>query len=330
MNTYLAIIIILLSFFLIGKSADILIKALTNLGKKLHWGEFVVGFIILGMATSTPELFVAINSGIGGVPQLSVGNLIGGIVVLFSLLIGLNAIFQGVINTENKFSSINIFRFLPKGLPFVRPHFFVKDLFLMAGIIVLPLLLLVDKELSRVDGMILILAYLFFTIHAIFDRRMDGWEPPVESFSWKKIVVWLSIGLFGLFIFSWLIVEQAVFLANIWGIKPFFLGLLLLAVGTNLPELTLTFRARNKGSEVVVGDILGSAMANILVLGLLGLFFPFSLTVWQPLLVVSASLFLITLILIIFLRTKNNLERWEGFILVGLYFIYLFLELIIF
>lgn len=330
MNVYLSSIIIVLSFFLIGKSADVLIKALTNFGKKLHWGEFVVGFIILGMATSTPELFVAFNSGLKGMPQLSVGNLIGGIVVLFSLLIGLNAIFQGVINTENKFSSINIFRFLPKGLPFARPHFFVKDLFLMAGIIVLPLLLLVDREFSRVDGIILILAYLFFTIHAIFDRRMDGWEPPVESFSWKKIFIWMSIGLLGLFIFSWLIVDQATFLANIWGVKPFFLGLLLLAIGTNLPELTLTFRARNKGSEVVVGDILGSAMANIFILGLLGLIFPFSLTVWQPLLIVSASLILITLILIIFLRTKNNLERWEGFVLVGLYLFYLFLELIVF
>lgn len=322
-----ALLVIVASFFLIGKSADILIKALANLGKRLGWNEFVVGFIILGLATSLPELFVAVNSGREGFPQLSLGNILGGIVVLFTLLIGLNALLQGVISTKDKFSAVNIFRFLPRALPFWRPKFFVKDLFLMALVILLPLVLLWDKELSRLDGLALIVAYLFFTLHAIYDRRMEGWEPPVEVVGWRKILIWLAVGLIGLFIFSWLIVKQAVFLAEAWQMPLLIFGLLLLAIGTNLPELTLTVRARHQHGEVVVGDILGSAMANILVLGILAFLFPFQIVYWQPLLIVSVSLIIVTLFLLIFLHTRNRLERWEGGALVAMYLIYLFMEI---
>ena len=118
------------------------------------------------------------------------------------------------------------------------------------------------------------------------------------------------------------------FLVGIWQIPALVFGLLLLAVGTNLPELTLTIRASHNHGEVVVGDILGSAMANILVLGILALLFPLSIVFWQPLLIVSLSLIVATLTLIIFLHTKNRLERWEGGALIGLYFVYLLIELV--
>lgn len=327
MPIFASIVILLASFFLIGKSVDILIKALANLGKQLKWSEFVVGFIILGLATSTPELFVALNAGREGLPQLSLGNLLGGIVVLFTLLVGLNTLFQGVIATDHKFSLTNIFRFLPKSLPFGRPRFFVKDLFLMAGVIIFPLFLLLDGYMSRIDGLILIVVYLLFIIHAIYDRRMQGWEPPVEVASWRRIIFWSVLGLSGLFVFSWLIVKQALILLAVWQIPALILGLLLLAIGTNLPELTLTIKARRQHGEVVIGDILGSAMANILVLGILALIYPFQLFAIQPALIVSASLIAATVILIVFLHTKKRLERWEGGVLVILYFLYLFLEL---
>ncbi len=327
MNTFFALILLILSFFFIGKSADFIIKGLANLGKRLGWSEFVIGFLVLGLATSTPEIFVSINSGLDGVPQMSLGNLLGGVVVLFTLLIGLNSLLQGTILTDNKFSSINIFRFLPDSFPFGRPHFFVKDLFLMAVVILFPLFLLWDKYLSRADGLILIGAYLFFIIHAIYDKRMQGWEPPIENVSWKKITLWIISGLIGLIFFSWVIVEQGVFLAESWNIKPFVIGLLLLAVGTNIPELSLTFRGSKANGEVVIGDILGSAMANIFIIGLLAVLFPFRLTVWQPLIIVSVILMIATFTLITFLRTKNRLERWEGAVLILIYLIYLGFEI---
>lgn len=318
---------LLFSFFFIGRSADCVIKGLANLGKRLGWSGFVVGFFVLGLATSTPELFVALNAGIDGVPQMSVGNLLGGIVVLFTLLIGLNTIIHGTILTDNKFASINIFRFLPESFPFGRPHFFVKDLFLMGIVILFPLFLLWDQVLSRADGFILIGAYLFFIIHAIYDKRMQGWEPPAEHISWKKIILWLIVGFVGLLFFSWMIVEQGLFLATAWSVKPFLVGLLLLAVGTNMPELMLTFQAKKENGEVVVGDLLGSAMANILILGILAVAFPFQLTVWQPLIIVSVILLVSTLAIVTFLHTKNRLERWEGMVLIAIYLIYLGFEL---
>lgn len=328
MTVWLSILIILASFFLIGKSADIVIKSLANLGRRLKWSEFVTGFIILGLATSTPELFVAFNSGREGIPQLSLGNLLGGTVVLFTLLIGLNVFLQGTISTNGKFFATNLFRFLPRALPFRRSHFFVKDLFLMAGVILFPLFLLTDGELSRIDGLILIAIYLLFTLHAIYDHRMRDWRSSAAIVSLRKIWLWLIAGLAGLLIFSWLIVQQAVFLATIWQVPAIILGLLLLSVGTNLPELTLIVKARRQQGELVVGDILGSAMANILILGMLAVFYPFHVIAIQPVLIVSASLIVSTIFLVIFLQTKNRLERWEGGVLIGLYLVYLVLEIV--
>lgn len=328
MPVWLSILIILASFFLIGKSAEFLIKGLVNLGKRLRWSEFVTGFIILGLATSAPEFFVALNSGREGVPQLSLGNLLGGIVVLFTLLIGLNALWQGSIPADGKFSAIDIMRLLPRALPFRRAHFFVKDFFLMAGLILFPLLLLVDGELSRIDGLGLLVIYLLFIIHAVYERRTDGWQPPKQTVSWQKIWLRLAAGLAGLLVFSWVIVKQAVFLAGIWQVPAVILGLALLSLGTNLPELVLTFKTRHQHGEVAVGDILGSAVTNVLILGLLAIFYPFRIIAIQPVLIVSISLAAATVLLIIFFQTKNRLERWEGGVLVGVYLVYLFLEMV--
>lgn len=327
MTVMFSLILLLASFFFIGRSANHIISGLANLGKRLGWSEFVVGFLVLGMATSAPELFVAMNAAIDGTPQISLGNLLGGIVVLFTLLIGLNALLHGAIFTKNKFSAVDVFRFLPDAFPFSRPHFFVKDLFLMGIVVLFPLLLLWDQELSRADGLILIGAYLFFIIHAIYDKRMRGWEPPRGSMSWKKIVWRFSVGTVGLLFFSWVIVEQGLVLANAWGVGPFLIGLLFLAIGTNMPELTLTLKARNNDGEAVVGDVLGSAMANVFIIGVLAVVSPFRLTAWHPLIIVSLILLASTLVLIAFLHTKSRLEKWEGAVLIAIYLIYLIFEL---
>ncbi|OGH88076.1 MAG: hypothetical protein A3J93_05475 [Candidatus Magasanikbacteria bacterium RIFOXYC2_FULL_42_28] len=329
MIVFSALATIGVALVLISQCAGVLVRTLSAFGKKLGWGEFTVGFFLLGIATSAPELFIAINAGLEGKPQLSLGNLVGGIVVLFTLLVGLSAVLQKEgIFTGDKFSSFNLFRFAPKFLPFARREFFVKDLILMAVVVLLPLLLIADRELSRWDGLALMVAYGFFVAHAVYDRRLNGWEPPTREYAWPELVVKFGLALAGLLVFSWVITEQSLVLVTAWNVPAVWVGLVVLAVGTNLPELTIILRGRRENPEVVVGDILGSASANILIIGVLAMLFPFSIISLKHFILAAISLAVVSVVMMVFLHTKNRLERWEGAVLIGLYLVYLALEII--
>lgn len=314
------------TFLLLGKSADILLENLTHLGHKLRWSKFLLGFIILGVATSSPEFFVALSSSITQIPELSLGNLLGGIVVLFSLVIGLQALFQKEISTNEIFARRSFFnvliRLLRRELPF-RRQFLIHDLIIVTIIVVAPLILLIDRELSRLDGALLIILYAFYIIHSFHIKKIGEWEILENQVPGRKIVSYLFLGFAGLITMSWLAVffsKQIIYSLNI---LPIVFGFIVLALGTNLPEITIAVKSRKKHGELAVGNVFGSSMANILIAGILPLLKPFEITNWQPILVVALSLILITACLMFFLKTKNKLERYEGAVLIGVYFIYL-------
>lgn len=332
MLTFLYLFLLILFLFALGKIADHLLEDLTRLSQIIHWNKFILGFLILGIATSTPELFIAFNSGLQKIQELSLGNLLGGIVVLFTLIVGLQAVVRKEIPLEPFFKKYHFLalleKYLPRRIPFQK-HFFIHDLFFFSLIILLPIFLLGDQELSRVDGLFLISAYLLYALHNFLTRHTVSLEMPNGEKSGEptkkrvgKIVLNIFLCLVGLFLTSWLVVFFSKKIIAQWQIIPLDFGLILLALGTNLPEITIALKAR-KFSDLVLGNTLGSAMANLLILGLLSLFWPFPITNWQPTLIISLSLFISTLCFTIFLKTKNKLERYEGVILLTIYFSYL-------
>ncbi len=306
MNIFLAIIIMLLLFIVLSYGADLVIFNLREIGNKLGLKVFFLG-MILGMITSLPELSVGVNSVIRGIPAISVGNLLGGIIVLLGLVLGSSLLLHREVQTDGEIKS-----FLPISL-----------------MLLLPIFLSFDGVIGGPDGFIMIAAYLLL-IWSIYRRNRSLELPSVEIISRKVIVKEIFFIIFGIILIivsSGLIVKLVDYLLQIFTVSPLVIGLLLFALGTNLPEITVAFKAwRKKSSELSVSNLLGSTVANVFVLGVVSSMIKIEIELNKEFYLVAITFFLLTALFGIFYRTGKKMTAVEGACLLAVYFIFIFLQ----
>jgi len=145
---YLALI--LLFSFLLIKATDILIVNLKGFSQATGLGQFAMTTFLLALATSLPELFVGITSALEGTPSLSLGNIIGSNIADLSLVIGGAALVGGTVGVHGIFLRRDVFYAFLAGAA--------------------PMVLLFDKSLSRVDGLILLALYGFYNFWVFTER----------------------------------------------------------------------------------------------------------------------------------------------------------------
>lgn len=297
----------------IAKSADLVVKTAVRLAHRFHISEFNMGFFILGLATTTPELFIGIQSVIDHEPQLSLGNLIGASIVLLTLIIGLNAVVSGEVQFIKSFSK--------------------KDMLLTSFVIIAPVFLLIDGVLSRYDGVMLVVLYVLF--YLVMNKEQTFAEHIKYSLSAPhnhiiKSFFILFLGIAGLFISSKFMVDSVEIIANAYSLPLVIVGLLMLSIGTNLPELTVLFTTiKNGHKEVGVGDFLGSAVANTPVLGFVALLSPIQLDAPLKVFLSLGMLFLTLLTFNAYFSIDKKITRLEGISLVALYAFFIFSEVYI-
>jgi len=311
MNIVLALFLILVFSIALAKSTDLVIANIVKLARRLAVPEFTVGFFILGFATSLPEIFVAVNAVMEKTPQLSLGNLLGAILVLLTLIISFPAVLSGGVEIRKVLSS--------------------KDIVLSSFVIALPAFFSLDGNLTRLDGAILLFSYLIYVYVLNEDR---SFLEKIKSAARKnkgnlfKVMALTSLGVLGIFIFSRFIVEISLDVAQTFFVPPLLVGVLFLSLGTNLPELSLAVKTVISKHKIVgIGDFLGSAAVNTFVVALLCLIYPFKVDDLAG--VRKASLFVIAavILLAIFMRTKRQLTRKEGIMLLSLYAVFLLVEI---
>lgn len=308
------ILLLIVSLLVLGKSAETVVKSLVKVAHILSWSRFIVAFIILGIATSTPEFFVGINSAIDGNPQLSLGNILGATIVLLALVTGGTAYFSGRVVLSAWFSK--------------------KEVFLMSGVILLPIVLLYDMTLSRLDAIIIILAYAFYLYIIYFNsqKRFNHQNHEVKTetpeHKLEKTALFLILGFLGIFISSRLAVNSAIYLGSALKIQVLILGILVFSIGTNLPELVLTLTAlREKQKTILVGNILGSATTNSLVLAVTSLIRPIEILDVETF-VVGVIFFVATVITFSFIiKSKDDVSKNEGLVLFGIYVLFVFIQI---
>lgn len=310
-------LIFLLFFFSIVliESSEMVVVAIRRIARYMQTGIFVISVLVLAIGTSLPELFVGITSAIDKSPSLSFGNVIGANIANMSLVVGLSAFISGRVN--------------------VVGNYLKKDVFvaLIAGI--LPLLLAVDGRLSRVDGLILLATYGAYATSLFRERYQEiAQEHKKENFfarilrqatvadiqkarNFGRLFIGLALVLFS----ANIIVRLATQLAVLTNIPVFLIGLVLLSIGTTLPELAFSFRSLGDHEpSMFFGNILGSIIANsTLVVGVTATISPIKIMAPEEYLV-AAGTFVITFILFyIFIRSKHRLERWEAAVLFVMY-----------
>ena len=147
------LLIFIIAAFVLLKSVNLIVTSAANLAKKFNISEFVIGTILIGPATSFPELFIGINSAIKKIPQLSLGNVIGASLLDLTLVAAVPVI-------------------IAKGLS-SRSKYIVQDTKYMFVAIFLLLILLLDKTISRIDGIILIIAFSFYVRYLLKQKPSE-------------------------------------------------------------------------------------------------------------------------------------------------------------
>lgn len=313
------LILILFFSLLLIKATDILIVNLKAFSQATRMGEFVVTTMILALATSLPELFVGITSALEGQPNLSLGNVVGANIANLSLVTGGAALIGGSLAVYGVFLRRDVFYAFLAGAA--------------------PMILLFDKQLSRVDGLILLTLYGFYNVWVLAERRKEMMEVEEEGMisrllrrlnhrGTKKELAWIFLGAALLLFSADMIVRLSTKLALTIYIPIFLIGLFLVSIGTTLPELAFGVKAvKEHKPSMVFGNLLGSIVANgTLIIGLVSLVSPIKIQAFEEYLLATMAFVVMFGLFYLFIRTKRKLERWEGAVLLGIYLVFILLE----
>ncbi len=291
-------------------SATILVKSLAKIAKFLKISEFMTAFVIMAIASSSPELFVGLSSAVANIPTLSLGNLFGASIIDLTLVTGIFIIIGRGININKKKIGNEVY-------------------FTLASIITVMLLFLIGNSLSRIDGIILLLLFVFNFYRVILKGRNYSEQLTGERIKRIELVVLTFVIAFAILILSAkFAVEYGSALALDLGMPQIFIGLFLLSFATILPEFIFGIRAcKMKHKGMAIGDITGGIFTNLtLVLGLVAIISPFKVN-FTNFMVPAVFLLISMLIFLRFMKTENRLRMREG---LGLIFLYIFFVVIIF
>ena len=234
-----------------------LVRGSVAIAERMRISKLVVGMVIVGFGTSTPELLVSLQAALAGSPEIAIGNVIGSNIANILLIIGAAALIWPIANAD----------------PSMRREGLVM---LAVSAALVPLLM--TGMVSRVAGIAmlgLLAAYLFITYRIESRRRESAFTHEAEEVAGIPLKPAMAsaavvIGLGMLMLGARLLVDGATGIARDFGVSEAVIGLTIVAVGTSLPELaTSVVAAWRKHADVALANIVGSNIFNILaILGL--------------------------------------------------------------
>ncbi len=303
-------IAIAISVFIIGlvsliKGSDVFVDGAANAALKIGISEHIIGITLVAFATSLPELATSIVASIEDQSILVFGNVIGSNIANICLVLG--------------FASI-----MAKILPSKECMF---DVFFMNLVVFLLILVILDRKIDKIDSLVFFIAFGLY-IYRLFRTMRVGTSNKKGPI--RKEAVMIVIGLLGVSIGAWLMVEGAIKISILMAIPTAIIGLTIVAVGTSLPELATSVVAAIKGKmDISLGNVLGSNIINILlVMGVAALFRDIDLNALPDhgdLLLFTTFPILIFASLLMFVYAKHKISRIQGIFLLGIYVVFIYL-----
>lgn len=303
-------LILAFSLFLLASTSHFTIKSIERLIGLSGLSEASVGFVILAVLTSTPEMTVALFAILQGEPGISIGDILGSNVFNMAAVLGILGML-GYLKTCCTDLLIEL-----------------TDILLITTLI--PLLLIISHYhifdvASPVVGVILLGTFLINT-YLIAKKRTPRVkakaDKTVEKENLKKTIAILLLGFVGVVIASRLVVYSGSNIALLLGVPPILIGAKVVAIGTSLPELTLDFAAVRRGRvQLAIGDIVGSNLTNLtLVLGLVLVVSPFAvdMTVFTEIL----PFLMITTVIFWRFLTRGGVSQVGGIVLIMAYILF--------
>lgn len=304
--------VFIISIVFLVKSSGYFTEAAEKVGVYFGLSPFIIGVTIVAVGTSLPELISSLVAVFAGSSEIVVGNVIGSNIANIFLVLGITAIVGRRMSVAYELISV--------------------DLPLLIGSALLLGFLLLDGSFGPIDGIIslaLLLVYLLFTARSErhsdkeITKEMKTEERELRSALRKRS---LLLPLFTLFITGFFIyfsatytVKSVINLAGLFGTGTDMIAITAVALGTSLPELSVTIAAaRKKKAEIAVGNILGSNIFNALaVMGIPSLFG--ALTVPTTILLLGLPVMIAATFLYLFITQDKVITKWEGWLLVIFY-----------
>lgn len=301
-STILPYVLLLLGFFFLIKGADLFVDGSSSIAKHMKIPSVIVGLTIVAMGTSAPEASVSITAAIAGNSDISLGNIVGSNIFNFLIVIGICAMIYPIISHKD----------------IIR-----RDLWWNLSITGLLFVLILDRKISHLDGIILLLGmaiYLFVVIRNALKNRTA--EDGGQLLSIPKSILFMIIGLAAIICGGNFVVDNASVIAKSLGLSETLIGLTIVAVGTSLPELvTSVTAAKKKEAGIALGNAVGSNIFNILfILGASSALTP--INVAPELFIDIIILIGVSILIFIFAYTGRKTNRSEGIICTLIYIAY--------
>jgi len=267
MSLTLPVLALIFGLILLVWSADRFIAGAAATAKYAGMPPLLIGMVVIGFGTSAPEMVVSAISAVEGNPGLAIGNAYGSNIANIALILGLTALISPIT---------------------VKSDVLRKELPVLFGVTLLGAGLLFDLYLSRVDALILLLAFIVVMSWSIwlgFKQRQDTLAGNVDEMllehpmTLRAALTWLVVGVVLLVVSSRILVWGAVEIARGFGVSDLIIGLTVVAIGTSLPELASSLAAIRKGEhELAIGNVIGSNLFNTLaVVGIAGVISPLAI-----------------------------------------------------
>jgi len=250
---FLFLLAIFLGLLLLIWSADKFVDGATTLAVHFGMPTLLIGILIVGFGTSTPEIAIAIIATLNGTYSLAIGNALGSNIANIGLILGATALVKPIV---------------------AHSRIVQKNLLLLLVIVLIIGYMLFDNTLVLTEGIILVvgcLAFIFWSILVAKETKRDALVSDIKdeiksmTMSLQQSIFFLLLGLMLLIISSQILVWGSVGIAKALGVSDLIIGLTIIALGTSLPELATSIVAVKKGeSDIAIGNVVGSNIFNIL------------------------------------------------------------------
>ena len=256
-------LLFVLGLALISYGANVLVTSTENISKKYNISYFLSSFIFIGLATSSPEIFISIISSLDGKSNIAIGNALGSNIANIAFVFAISYLFL-------KKDILSVNRFIDR-----ETYGFMIILIIISMLV---FLILKDGMISVNEAILLITSFfiLIFLYKKFFYENSNSYKKTNSEDSKSNTGVFANLifGLLTLLVGTELLLNSSIIVAKHYGISNYVIGLSITAIGSSIPELASSIEsARKKNIDFIIGNILGSNIFNFaIVISLAGLF----------------------------------------------------------
>ena len=280
--------------------AEMLINQSERIALKFKIPEFIIGATLIALGTSLPEMAASIAASYNGKPDIAIANVIGSNILNITLVLATVFIISKNINPSR--------------------DFFAKDSTWALVPVLVFILMILDGVISRFDAALLLLlmgAYLLFLLQDAKNIPEETLEDLDEStFSWIRVIPILFAGFVLVIVGAHFTVESASEIAKDFGISDWIIGIIMISLGTSLPELVVSISAAMRGKvDMAIGNIIGSNMANTtVVLGAAALVNPMAINASAY--IFDIATMIVATLLLVFITANKLYNKSAGISLI--------------